>query len=198
MLMLGVLKCRATTSGMDEKYALFEERKRTHITNYNNVLKAHFMREKGISGGERAYSEFTTRLGNGHAAAPPMASLCQMTDMLLSLAVDASDTELPMLARNFSEMPVGVGQTCGTEAVVPPAPVAEGDAVVAAVAVAPVAAKADIPPNPQSAAAALEAAAAALQSAAANMKAQTAATMTAKPAEAEMKPAVMVQNTPAS
>ncbi|UZW54138.1 hypothetical protein NUH86_11420 [Sphingobium sp. JS3065] len=90
-----------------------------------------------------------------------------MADTLLTLATNAGENELPMLARNFSEKPAGVGEICALTTAVAAVPVSDP---VTPTAVAEAAAPP--PVTPQSAAAALEAAAVALQSAAASLKTQ--------------------------
>jgi len=201
MLMLGSLKCRATNSEIAGKYDKFYE-KTGPLDKYNNALKLHFMRENGISGGQDAYNDFITRLANSHSVGMQSAGFCQMADTLLTLAVNAGESDIPVLARNFSERPAGVGDMCEatTAAAVTaavsapasapavaadPAPVAE-----ATPAAAPAAASA-VPVTPQSAAAALEAAAVALQSAAASLKTQPVA-----PADAMVKPTLVAESKP--
>lgn len=192
MLMLGALKCKSSNSAIADKYTAFVEKKNGQLSNYNTILKARFMRTNGIADGHRAFEEFNTRLGNSHSGGVQTASYCQTIDTLLTLATDARDQELPLLARNFAEDRLGV-EEC--EAASTPL---VADAVAPAGAAAPVAvAKTEeAAPSPPSAAAALEAAAAALQSAAASLKAQPAAPTTTevsgKPSPyAEPKPAVL-------
>ena len=188
MLMLGALKCTAIESDSVARYNGFIEKKRAALINYNNVLKARFMQQNGIADGETAYHGFTTDLANSHSDRTQSASFCKLSDTLLTLATNASDTELPLLARNLSDRPYGVGDVCEVIAAVPePA---------AAVTPAPEATIADAAPTATqpSAAEALEAAAVAMQAAAAAMKAQPApaqqpvqATATPKPGNAAKK-----------
>lgn len=202
MLMLGSLKCRATNGDMQAKYDQFYA-KSGNLDKYNNALKLRFMRENGIAGGQDAYNDFITRLANSHADMQS-ASFCQMADTLLGLATNANESEIAVLARNFSEKPAGVGNVCEIAASAPVAAKVAADPPVAAAA-APVAASAPAPApqqvTPESAAAALEAAAAALQTAAASLKAQPAAPANAaaaadgKPAP---EPAVMASAKPVS
>ncbi|WP_375197302.1 hypothetical protein [Sphingobium sp.] len=183
MLMLGSLKCRATHSEITGKYDKFYE-KTGQLDKYNNALKLHFMRENGISGGQNAYNDFITRLANSHSIGMQSAGFCQMADTLLTLAINAGEGDIPILARNFSERPAGVGDMC--EVIAAPAPV-PAPALAPAVSVDPgvapsvmpvaaaEAAPAAVPAaqvTPQSAAAALEAAPVALQNAAASLKTQ--------------------------
>lgn len=199
MLMLGSLKCRAANSEIPGKYEAFFEKQHGSLNSYNNILKARFMRVNGIADGQRVYEEFTTRLGNSYSNSAQMSSLCQMTDTLLTLATNAGDKELPLLARNFSETPVGVGDICEA-----PATVAVANAVAPQAAVAAPAPAADVtaadPPTPQSAAAALEAAALALQTAAASLKTAPAPQPAEKTevAPATAQPVSAVMSTPAS
>ncbi|WP_313809054.1 hypothetical protein [Sphingobium sp.] len=195
MLMLGSLKCRSTNSEITAKYDKFYERMGL-ADKYNNALKLRFMRENGIADGQKAYDDFITRLANSHTDGVGSAGFCQMADTLLTLATNAGVDELPVLARNFSEKPAGVGDVCEmTTAAAAPAPVAADAGKAAAPtgdAVAPVAvAETTTPPvtTPQSAAAALEAAAVALQSAAASLKTQPATPADGAPKDA---PATMV------
>lgn len=179
MLMVGALKCKSTNSEIADKYTAFLENKNGQLANYNTILKARFMRVNGITDGHRAFEQFNTRLGNSHSGSFQTASYCQMTDTLLTLAIDARNQELPLLARNFSEDRLGV-----EECEAAPAPVV-ADAVAPAEAAAPVtvAKTEEAAPSPPSAAAALEAAAVALQTAAASLKAQPTAPTTTETAD---------------
>lgn len=147
------------------------------IANYDNVLKMRYMRELGIDNGHKAYQDFSTKLANSHAALRQSPGSCDMADALLTLAINASDAELPTLARSFSERPVGVGDECAMVAPVVTAEVVkavpDGQPLTVAVAAASPA-QAAPPAASASPAAALEAAAIALQSAAASLKAQSA------------------------
>ncbi|NWK97638.1 hypothetical protein DM806_18650 [Sphingobium lactosutens] len=194
MLMLQALKCRTINLSIYEKYNQFSDKKHHLIVNYDNVLKTRYMRERGIADGQKAYQEFSTKVANSHAALRQSPGSCDMADGLLTLAINASDTDLPTLARSFSESPAGVGEECITvaPATMAEAPMAAPDkppatAMVAAAAPQAPAAAAPPPPAPPapapSPAAALEAAAIALQSAAASLKAQS-APATPKPAAA--------------
>ncbi|WP_037452280.1 hypothetical protein [Sphingobium chlorophenolicum] len=205
MLMLGSLKCRSTNSEITAKYDKFYE-KMGSADKYNNALKLRFMRENGIADGQRAYDDFITRLANSHSDGLQTAGFCQMADTLLSLATDAGENELPMLARNFSEKPAGVGDVCEltTAAAAAPASV-PADAVKAAPVsdpVTPTAAVAETAApqvTPQSAAAALEAAAVALQSAAASLKTQpSAANAATKDAALDAQPTLVAVAKPVS
>lgn len=172
MLMLGTLKCQAAHPEIATKYDSFLQKKNGQLASYNNILKARFMRADGIADGQRAYEDFNTRLGNNHSGNAQPANVCEITDSLLTLAINAGSDELPMLARSFSESQLGLEDGCGQAAVPATAPVAVHEAVTAT-EVAKTESAAAVPP--QSAAAALEAAAVALQTAAASLKAQPAA-----------------------
>ncbi|MFB9048657.1 hypothetical protein ACFFV8_08030 [Sphingobium indicum] len=200
MLMLGSLKCRSTNSEITAKYDKFHE-KMGNADKYNNALKLRFMRENGIADGQRAYDDFITRLANSHSDGIQTAGFCQMADTLLSLATDAGANELPMLARNFSEKPAGVGDVCEVTAAAAAAPAS--DPVTPATTAAAVAeTAAPVTPQsvtPQSAAAALEAAAVALQSAAASLKTQSGAAGAAtKDAAADAQPTLVAVAKPVS
>ena len=202
MLMLGALRCKGANKEIEGKYSTFVEKKSGLLSSYNNVLKTRFMRVNGIGEGQRAYEQFNTKLGNGQSGLAQAGSYCQMTDTLLTLAIDAQDKELPQLATNFSESALGIDAVCEAqpvvtaEAVAVATPAAGTSAAAAAVtpaagtsAAAPIdapheaitatgitVAKADEPAaQPNSAVAALEAAAVALQNAAASLKGQPAA-----------------------
>ena len=180
MLMLGTLKCQAAKPEIASKYDAFVQKKNGQLANYNNVLKARFMRANGIADGQRAYEEFNTKLGNTHSGNAQPSNICEITESLLMLATNAGSDELPMLARSFSETELGLDEDCTQVATAVASP---HEAVAAAAAPAAVSAAAPVEvantdttaAQPQSAAAALEAAAAALQNAAASLKAQPAA-----------------------
>ena len=210
MLMLGSLKCRSTNSEITAKYDKFNERM-GNADKYNSALKLRFMRENGIADGQRAYDDFITRLANSHSDGVQSAGFCQMADTLLTLATNAGENELPMLARNFSDKPAGVGDVCELKTAAAPAPaVVAADAVQAAPPVSdpvtPTAtaavAETAAPPSvtPQSAAAALEAAAVALQSAAASLKTQSGAPANAatKDAASDAQPTLVAVAKPVS
>ncbi|WP_240962339.1 hypothetical protein [Sphingobium sp. TB-6] len=208
MLMLGSLKCRSTNSEITAKYDKFNERM-GNADKYNSALKLRFMRENGIADGQRAYDDFITRLANSHTDGVQSAGFCQMADTLLTLATNAGENELPMLARNFSDKPAGVGDVCELKTAVAAAPaVVAADAVKAAAPVndpvtpTAVAAETAAPPpvTPQSAAAALEAAAVALQSAAASLKTQSGAPASAatKDAASDAQPTLVAVAKPVS
>ncbi|QDC37850.1 hypothetical protein [Sphingobium fuliginis] len=195
MLMLGSLKCRSTNSEITAKYDKFYERM-GNADKYNNALKLRFMRENGIADGQRAYDDFITKMANSHTDGVQSAGFCQMADTLMTLATDAGQDELPVLARNFSEKPAGVGDVCElkTAAAAPlsaPPPVAEPATPVAVAEAAPPAV------TPQSAAAALEAAAIALQSAAASLK-TPAADVAPKDAVSDAQPTMVAAAKPVS
>ena len=193
MLMLGSLKCRSTNSEITAKYDKFQE-KMGSADKYNTALKLHFMRENGIADGQRAYDDFITKMANSHVDGVQSAGFCEMADTLLSLATNAGQNELPMLARNFSETPAGVGDMCEVTVAAAPPPVAPAGDPVTPVAVAEAAPPAT---TPQSAAAALEAAAIALQSAAASLK-TTPADGTAKDAAPAAQPTMVAVAKPVS
>ncbi|WP_255326238.1 hypothetical protein [Sphingobium sp. EM0848] len=212
MLMLGSLKCRATNSDITAKYDKFYE-KSGSLDKYNNALKLHFMREGGITGGQDAYNDFITRLANSHTDGMQTAGFCQMADTLLSLATNANESEIAVLARNFSEKPAGVGDACQMAVAAPasapvpvtaPVPAPAKEVAVASDPAVPVAAATPAPApqqvTPESAAAALEAAAAALQTAAASLKTQAATPVNAAPADSKpvVQPAVMASAKPVS
>lgn len=195
MLMLGSLKCRSTNSEITAKYDKFYERM-GNADKYNNALKLRFMRENGIADGQRAYDDFITKMANSHTDGVQSAGFCQMADTLMTLATNAGQDELPVLARNFSEKPAGVGDVCElkTAAAAPLAatpPVAEPATPVAVAEAAPPAV------TPQSAAAALEAAAIALQSAAASLK-TPAADVAPKDAVSDAQPTMVAVAKPVS
>lgn len=174
MLMLQSLKCRSTNTAIPAKYDEFSAKKHHLIVNYDNQLKTRFMRDLGIVEGQAAYQAFSTKVANSHAALRQSPGSCDMADGLLTLAINASDAELPALARSFSEMPVGVGELCSAA---PAVPVETATAAEVGPAPAPVAVSTPavtVTPAAPSPAAALEAAALALQSAAASLKAQSA------------------------
>jgi hypothetical protein len=189
MLMLGSLKCRMTNSEIRAKYDHFYE-KTGNVANYNNALKLRFMRQSGIADGGHAYDEFITRLANSHAGNAQSAGFCQMVDTLLTLASNAGEGDIPVLARNFSENPAGVGEVCEAAIVAAAPPVA---AEVAAPAPASAPRVAEV--TPQSAAAALEAAAAALQTAAASLKTPPVAAP-APEVGSELKPTQVAESKP--
>lgn len=205
MLMLGSLQCRSINSEMTARYQSFSEKRSSHLSGYTNALKLRFMRQNGITEGQHAYDDFMTRLANSHSGAVKSAGFCDMADMLLTLASNAGQDELPVLARNFSERPVGVGDVC--EAAAAPMTVAVAAATDDSDLAAPpvdqpveVAAAAPLPaeaPTPEAAAAALEAAAVALQAAAASLKAPSSPTGEGgKRAVPEVQPAVVAVSKP--
>ncbi len=192
LMLMGALKCGNAGSAVEAGYNNFVAKNRNTIINNNNILKAHFMRDGGISGGQEAYDKFVTGLANSHSARAQSGSFCEVSNTLMTLAQDASESELATLARNFADQPEGVGETCRAEDVVPANQVVTAAVAPAVPAVAPAV---QPPATPQSAAAALEAAAVAMQAAATALKEQQAA-MPAAPTpvnapESELTPEVV-------
>src|SRR3546814_20958330 len=112
MLMMSALKCGSAGGTLESQYNAFVNKKRPLLTGHNNVLKARFMRESGIDGGQSAYDRFTTGLANSHSARAQSVHLCDMAGSLVTLAAGSPDQELSTRARSFSETPLGVGDSC--------------------------------------------------------------------------------------
>src|SRR3546814_17888627 len=110
--MMGTLKCGSAGSPLEAQYNNFINIHRGALTSHNNVLKARFMRENGIVGGQEAYDSFTTGLANSHSARAQTANFCDVADTLVKLAEASADGDLVALAINFSDRPAGVGATC--------------------------------------------------------------------------------------
>lgn len=200
LLMVGALKCNAPSYNTAGHYNNFVAQNRAILGGYNGVLKVRFMREHGVSEGQRAYDNFTTALANRHSsdADASAATFCQMVDSVVRMAANSTAAaDIEALATGLTERPLGVGDDCPVStpatAVVQPAepntavlvsspPPAAIDAQSAGQQVSPaaspvvgVAAQPDIAapaaaPSQQSAAEALQAAAVAIQSAAAALQ----------------------------
>ncbi|API58127.1 hypothetical protein BSL82_01440 [Tardibacter chloracetimidivorans] len=196
MLMMSALKCGSAGGTLESQYNAFVNKKRPLLTGHNNVLKARFMRESGIDGGQSAYDRFTTGLANSHSARAQSVNFCDMAGTLMTLAAGSTDEELSTLARSFSETPLGVGESCPVNMAAPAMPATP--AVPAAPAAAPVKQEVAAAPTPQSAADALAAAAVAMQAAASAMKAEQAARPSSPvvAAGAEDAPLEVVQDAP--
>src|SRR3546814_189995 len=143
MLMMSALKCGSAGGTLESQYNAFVNKKRPLLTGHNNVLKARFMRESGIDGGQSAYDRFTTGLANSHSARAQSVNFCDMAGTLMTLAAGSTDEELSPLARSFSETPLGVGESCPGNMAAPAMPATP--AMPAAPAAAPVKQRSDGP-----------------------------------------------------
>src|SRR3546814_9654422 len=130
MLMMSALKCGSAGGTLESQYNAFVNKKRPLLTGHNNVLKARFMRESGIDGGQSAYDRFTTGLANSNSARAQSVNFCDMAGTLITLAAGSTDEELSTLARIFSETPLGVGESCPVNMAAPAMPVKIGRAHV--------------------------------------------------------------------
>src|SRR3546814_4724766 len=108
---MSALKCGSAGGTLESQYNAFVNKKRPLLTGHINVLKARFMRESGIDGGQSAYDRFTTGLANSHSARAQSVNFCDMAGTLMTLAAGSTDEELSTLARSFSETPLGVGRS---------------------------------------------------------------------------------------
>ena len=118
LLMVGALQCTTSSYDVAGHYNNFIRNSRNALAGYNDMLKARFMREQGISEGRRAYDSFATTLANGHSAraqATP-AGFCQTVSALVGLASTASARDLEALAEGIAERPPGVGESCAIAA----------------------------------------------------------------------------------
>src|SRR3546814_20484547 len=111
MLMMSALKCGSAGGTLESQYNAFVTKKRPLLTGHNNVLKARFMRESGIDGGQSAYDRFTTGLANSHSARAQSVNFCDMAGTLMSLAAGTTGDELSTPAVSLYENPFVVGNS---------------------------------------------------------------------------------------
>src|SRR3546814_17491454 len=86
-------KCGSAGSPLEAQYNNFINNHRGALTSHNNVLKARFMRENGIVGGQEAYDSFTTGLANSNSARAQTANFCDVADPLGKLEEAWADGE---------------------------------------------------------------------------------------------------------
>lgn len=198
MLMVGTLQCNAVDPIIVANYNRFVANNRQMLVGENNVLKAHFMRARGILAGARAYDSFTTLLANRHSASGKGsdASFCQTVGSLAELAGVSTPAEVRSMAETYTMQPAGVDDICVAAspttiaAISPPAavPVAVSSGVQPGIAAVPTAAAPPAASDDQ-----LRAATAALQAAVTALQAAVAARAqaTAQPA-----PVAVVESSP--
>src|SRR3546814_18481621 len=103
MLMMSALKCGSAGGTLESQYNAFVNKKRPLLTGHNNVLKARFMRDSGIDGGQSAYDRFTTGLANSHSARDQSVTFFDMPGSLRTLAAGSTVYKLSTLARSVSQ-----------------------------------------------------------------------------------------------
>jgi hypothetical protein len=105
MLMVGTLQCRNSNRYSVELYNDFIMNQRSFLDANSYVLKARFMRESGISGGQAAYDRFATTLANRYSAELDRSEFCETVEDLARLGADAGREELLRLAESVAEAP---------------------------------------------------------------------------------------------
>lgn len=132
MLMIGSLQCSETSADPAvSSYNEFVRRTRDQLRDYNNVLKARFMRLHGVREGQRAYDTFNTGMANDHSSRARSKNFCATVVSLSQTATAASQDDLEAMAQNISDRPYGVGDVC-TETAEAATPVAAAAAVTPA------------------------------------------------------------------
>jgi len=172
LLKAGAQRCAESDAGMVSRYDAFAAQHQATLETQELVLKARFMREAGIAGGQKAYDDFMAGLADIQSARLADTKLCLTVDSVTRLATEGSAADLEMLAASFTSKAIGADELCTVEQAAAPEPAA------------PAPAASTEPAKPaMSQQEALEAAAAALQSATAALKAAQAPADPGKPAE---------------
>lgn len=112
MLMVGTLQCRNSNRYSVENYGDFVTNQRPVLDSTADVLKAHFLRETGSAGGQRAYDAFATSLANRYSAEMDGPAFCDTVDEFVRLAANASRDQLMQLAEAVAEAPDS--RACGS------------------------------------------------------------------------------------
>lgn len=105
MLMVGTLQCRRSYRASEYLYNDFVRSQRGFLDANAQVLKAHFMRENGIDGGQNAYDRFGTSLANQYSEQLDDRAFCETVHHYARLAADATREELIELAEVVAEAP---------------------------------------------------------------------------------------------
>lgn len=134
LLMVGTLRCRAANPAVATSYNQFVTRHQGTLNSSAIVLKAHFLREIGIAGGQKAYDEHATLLSNRHSARHDAPSFCATVNLYSRMAALASDSHFVTMAQTAIDPPVS-GQ-CNPAAATIAARVERVEPVVPAVSMA--------------------------------------------------------------
>jgi hypothetical protein len=131
--MVGTLKCRNVSASSVDLYNAFITKQRPILDSNSNVLKAHFMRENGISKGQAAYDKFSTVLANRHSRTPEDPEFCTTIESFSRLAAAASHDDLMVLAQSLVEAPVSSACSAARQPIVMSEAKAEPEVVPEAV-----------------------------------------------------------------
>ena len=105
MLMVGTLQCRHINRYSIDLYDDFINGQRRILDANAGILKARFIRENGIEGGQGAYDAFATSLANRYSAEMNSPEDCQTVEEFARLAERASHQQLMQLAEAVAEAP---------------------------------------------------------------------------------------------
>lgn len=168
LLMVGAQRCAAADMGAaSSHYDAFATQHRTTLETQDLVLKARFMNEAGIQGGQKAYDDFIAALADAQGARLADGKLCATIDSVARLAAEGSAADLETLAASFAPGAVAADQLCTVRQTAVAKPVLEAAKPVEPPAPPAEAAKPAAPSRQE----ALAQAAAALQSATAALEA---------------------------
>lgn len=118
VLMVGALQCRATAHDVLPDFNKFVVAGRSLIITENDILKARFIKQRGMKEGNRAYDAFATALANDHSGSTArMDSFCESAQAMAVAATDAITGPEPLdalelIAERLGERPAGVGAGC--------------------------------------------------------------------------------------
>lgn len=111
-LMVAGLKCRGQGPEMLAAYNRFVVEHRASIQRHNNVLRTHFIRMQGKSGGEREYDRYTTALANAYGSTAADSGACADMVRLAKRAASAKPVELVAVAEDYGLQPEMNGGAC--------------------------------------------------------------------------------------
>ena len=122
LLMMGAQRCASSEPALAERYDAFASQHRATLDTQGLVLKARFMREAGIAGGQKAYDDFLASLQDAQSARLGDAGLCSTVGDLTKLATEGSAADLETLAASFASDAVAADQRCVAETTAGAAP----------------------------------------------------------------------------
>lgn len=109
MLMVGALNCKNFMPGVAQSYNAFMTAKKELILSNLYVVRAHFVREAGVSGGATEFANYETLHGNRYSSPSYGRAKCEAIDAQIRVATAASDADLFKLVAVMSPGPLPSG-----------------------------------------------------------------------------------------
>lgn len=114
MLLVGALKCHDRAPGALEGYNQFVNQKRELLLASIYVVKAHFIRDSGMTLGASGFADYETGLGNRYSSMAHDDAFCAKVGTYARLAAKASDEDIGVLAGAVGPAPAT--DQCGPQA----------------------------------------------------------------------------------